>query len=122
MRRWDELDTKYRAFALTLLVFIIGGVIMIGTSLTFNWYLHQKTVEEFMATEDARHMNIIAAHENFVHGEEGYIVLSEDDINLRNYARIKRIETVEAARHRLGDAWNDPDVKYFVMYGVAPKK
>lgn len=117
---WDRLENRYRAIVLAVVVVLGGASILVAIAMTFNWHLHRASVEEFMAKEAGEHQKLIAEHEvdcPALKGDTHYVILTEEEIALRNTARVKRVEFIRHASEALGAEWEEPDVRRFIMYG-----
>lgn len=114
MKRWNELDTKFRAAFLTVFFCLLGACILVAISMTFNWTLHKKTVEEFMAEEDIRVESVIEARIAECRARTELLVRMEQE------SQLQRIGLVLEAKDQLGEDWKDPEIRSFVMYGRPP--
>lgn len=117
---WSGLDSRYKAMFLSVILVLGGASILVAIAMTFNWHLHRASVEEFMAKEDSKHQELIAAHEVDCPVRKGgihHVTLTLEEIEARNVARLKRVELVEHAKQVLGDEWDQIDLRHFILYG-----
>ena len=123
MTGWDSLENRYRAIILAVGVVLLGACILVAISMIFNWHLHRRQVENFMANEANEHQKLVEEHAGDCPGQgERHTTLTLEEIELRNAARVKRIALIEFARTTLGDEWEQRDVRHFIMHGEPIKQ